>query len=309
MDAAGHEALLIVDTVSSLASIQFRMDEWGVDVVICGSQKGLMLPPGLGILGVSRRALERGARSGGSPRHFWDWEPIMRENRIGLFPYTPATLMLFGLREALRMLVDEEGLDNVYARHQRLADAVRAAVRGWGLSHGVRGPAYASNTITAVRTPEGVDSNVAAQARARALRAVAGRRHRRAQRPGVPHRASWLAERARGAGHARRRRAGLQRSGHRRRDGLGAAGRRSGRSAAPRVAERELLAVGGLSSSAGKPTRQLRQPSLTRRRRNASSRIRPSWMLSTGPALGGVMPKSLMLTLVVALPLTLCRSN
>jgi alanine-glyoxylate transaminase/serine-glyoxylate transaminase/serine-pyruvate transaminase len=157
--ASGHDALFIVDTVSSLASIPFHMDEWGVDVVICGSQKGLMLPPGLGILGVSRRAQEVAAKGGGSPRHFWDWEPIMRENRWGLFPYTPATLMLFGLREALRMLVDEEGLDNVYARHRRLADAVRAAVRGWGLRTVCEDPARASNTITAVRTPEGVDSN------------------------------------------------------------------------------------------------------------------------------------------------------
>jgi alanine-glyoxylate transaminase/serine-glyoxylate transaminase/serine-pyruvate transaminase len=159
MDVAGHDALLIVDTVSSLASIDLRMDDWGVDVVICGSQKGLMLPPGLGILGVSRKALAVAAQSGGSPRHFWDWEPIMRENRFGLFPYTPATLMLFGLREALRMLVDEEGLENVYARHRRLADGVRAAVRGWGLTTVCEDPATASNTITAVRTPAGVDSN------------------------------------------------------------------------------------------------------------------------------------------------------
>jgi alanine-glyoxylate transaminase / serine-glyoxylate transaminase / serine-pyruvate transaminase len=159
MDAAGHDALLIVDTVSSLASMDFRMDDWRVDIVICGSQKGLMLPPGLGILGVSRRALALAASHGGSPRHFWDWEPIMRENRIGLFPYTPATLMLFGLREALRMLVDEEGLENVYARHRRLADGVRAAVRAWGLAFVCEDPATASNTITAVRTPSGVDSN------------------------------------------------------------------------------------------------------------------------------------------------------
>lgn len=159
MDAAGHDALLVVDTVSSLASIEFLMDEWRVDVIICGSQKGLMLPPGLGILGVSRRALEVARSGGGSPRHFWDWEPIMRENRIGLFPYTPATLMLFGLREALRMLVDEEGLEKVYARHRRLADGVRAAVAGWGLSTVCEDSRYASNTITAVRTPAGFDSN------------------------------------------------------------------------------------------------------------------------------------------------------
>jgi alanine-glyoxylate transaminase/serine-glyoxylate transaminase/serine-pyruvate transaminase len=159
MDAAGHDALLIVDTVSSLACIDFRMDEWRVDIVICGSQKGLMLPPGLGILGVSRRALALAASHGGSPRHFWDWEPIMRENRIGLFPYSPATLMLFGLREALRMLVDEEGLENVYARHRYLANAVRAAVAAWGLPTVCEDPATASDTITAVRTPPGMDSN------------------------------------------------------------------------------------------------------------------------------------------------------
>jgi alanine-glyoxylate transaminase / serine-glyoxylate transaminase / serine-pyruvate transaminase len=159
MDAAGHDALLIVDTVSSLASIDFRMDEWRVDILICGSQKGLMLPPGLGILGVSRRALALAEQHGGSPRHFWDWAPIMRENRIGLFPYTPATLMLFGLREALHMLVDEEGLENVFARHKRLADGVRAAVKAWGLPTVCEDPATASNTITAVRTPAGVDSN------------------------------------------------------------------------------------------------------------------------------------------------------
>jgi alanine-glyoxylate transaminase/serine-glyoxylate transaminase/serine-pyruvate transaminase len=159
MDAAGHDALLIVDTVSSLASIEFLMDEWRVDIVICGSQKGLMLPPGLGILGVSRRAVALSQQHGGSPRHFWDWEPIMRENRIGLFPYTPATLMLFGLREALRMLVDEEGLPAVYARHARLAGAVRAAVKGWGLPTVCERPETASNTITTVRVPQGVDSN------------------------------------------------------------------------------------------------------------------------------------------------------
>src|SRR6202035_1352598 len=159
MDAASHDAMLVVDTVSSLASIEFLMDEWRVDIVICGSQKGLMLPPGLGLLGVSRRALEVAAQRGGSPRHFWDWEPIVRENRFGLFPYTPATLMLFGLREALRMLVDEEGLDNVYARHRRLADGVRAAVAAWGLTTVCERPSSASNTITAVRTPAGVDSN------------------------------------------------------------------------------------------------------------------------------------------------------
>ena len=158
MDAASHDALLIVDTVSSLGCTDFRMDDWRVDIVICGSQKGLMLPPGLGLLCVGPRALAL-AQNGGSPRHFWDWAPIMRENRIGLLPYTPATLMLFGLREALKMLVDEEGLPAVYARHARLAAGVRAAVNAWGLQIVCDDPSAYSNSITAVRMPAGVDSN------------------------------------------------------------------------------------------------------------------------------------------------------
>jgi alanine-glyoxylate transaminase/serine-glyoxylate transaminase/serine-pyruvate transaminase len=158
MDAAGHDALLIVDTVSSLACIDFRFDDWRVDIALCGSQKGLMLPPGLGLLCVGPKALERAAR-GGSPRHFWDWAPILRENHFGLFPYTPATLMLFGLREALTMLVEEEGLDAVFARHQHLADGVRAAVRAWGLDFVCENPAAYSNSITAVRMPDGFESN------------------------------------------------------------------------------------------------------------------------------------------------------
>jgi alanine-glyoxylate transaminase / serine-glyoxylate transaminase / serine-pyruvate transaminase len=159
MDAAQHDALLIVDTVSSLASIEFCMDDWRVDVAICGSQKGLMLPPGLGILCASQRAVAINQQGGGSPRFFWDWAPIMRENRVGLFPYTPATLMLFGLRESLQMLVDEEGLPAVYARHARLANGVRAAVNAWDLPIVCEDPSCYSNTITTVRVPEGIDSN------------------------------------------------------------------------------------------------------------------------------------------------------
>jgi alanine-glyoxylate transaminase/serine-glyoxylate transaminase/serine-pyruvate transaminase len=158
MDAAGHDALLIVDTVSSLGSMDFRFDDWRVDIALCGSQKGLMLPPGLGILCVNQRALKI-AETGGSPRHFWDWAPILRENRIGLFPYTPATLMLFGLRESLKMLIEEEGLDAVFARHTRLAEGVRAAVKAWGLPIVCEQPASYSNSITAVRVPAGFDSN------------------------------------------------------------------------------------------------------------------------------------------------------
>jgi alanine-glyoxylate transaminase/serine-glyoxylate transaminase/serine-pyruvate transaminase len=170
IDAAGHDALLIVDVVSSLASIEFRFDEWRVDVALCGSQKGLMLPPGLGILCISPRAREIAER-GGSPRHFFDWRPILRENEAGFFPYTPATLLLFGLREALQMLVEEEGLPAVYARHQRLADGVRAAVRAWqpwGAGILCERPACYSNTLTAVVMPDGIDADaVIRQARER----------------------------------------------------------------------------------------------------------------------------------------------
>jgi alanine-glyoxylate transaminase / serine-glyoxylate transaminase / serine-pyruvate transaminase len=158
MDRAGHDALLIVDTVSSLASIDFRLDEWRVDVALTGSQKGLMLPPGLGLVCAGPRALAR-AETGGSPRHFFDWRPIVRDNAAGFFPYTPATLLLFGLREALRMLVEEEGLEAVYARHRFLAAGVRAAVAAWGLPLLCERPEHASNTLTAVVMPEGVDSD------------------------------------------------------------------------------------------------------------------------------------------------------
>jgi len=158
MDAAGHEALLIVDTVSSLASTEFRFDEWRVDVALTGSQKGLMLPPGLALVCAGPRALERG-ETGGAPRNFFDWRPIIRDNEAGFFPYTPATNLLYGLREALTMLVEEEGLDAVYARHRFLAEGVRAAVSAWGLSNLCENPEYYSNTLTAVVVPEGVDSD------------------------------------------------------------------------------------------------------------------------------------------------------
>jgi alanine-glyoxylate transaminase/serine-glyoxylate transaminase/serine-pyruvate transaminase len=158
IDAAGHDALLIVDTVSSLASIEVKHDEWRADVTLTGSQKGLMLPPGLALLCVSPRALERGTE-GGAPRNFFDWRPIIRDNEAGFFPYTPATLLLFGLREALKMLVEEEGLSNVYARHRSLAEGVRAAVEAWGLRNLCEKPEFYSNTLTAVVVPEGADSD------------------------------------------------------------------------------------------------------------------------------------------------------
>lgn len=156
LDAAGHDALLIVDTVSSLASIDFRMDEWRVDVTLTGSQKGLMLPPGMALLCVGPRALEA-SKSGGSRRNFWDWNRIVADNATGFYPYTPATLLLFGLREAVTMLL-EEGLDAVFGRHERLASGVRAAVAAWGLDNLCENPKEVSNSLTAVVTPEGIDS-------------------------------------------------------------------------------------------------------------------------------------------------------
>jgi alanine-glyoxylate transaminase/serine-glyoxylate transaminase/serine-pyruvate transaminase len=157
IDAKKSAALLIVDTVSSLGSMDFRFDEWGVDVALTGSQKGLMLPPGLGFVCASPRAIDL-ASKGGSPRNFFDWRPILEDNAAGFFPYTPATLGLFGLREALDMLF-EEGLDNVFARHRRLADGVRAAVRAWGLAILCEEPDAYSDSLTAVVMPEGLDSN------------------------------------------------------------------------------------------------------------------------------------------------------
>lgn len=156
IDAACHPAMLFVDTVSSLGSIDFRFDEWRVDVALCGSQKGLMLPPGMAILCASPRALAASER-GGSPRYFWDWRPVIEQNRAGFFPYTPATQLLVGMREALRMLF-EEGLVHVFERHGRLAEGVRRAVRAWGLRILCEDPKAYSNTLTAVVMPEGGDA-------------------------------------------------------------------------------------------------------------------------------------------------------
>ena len=157
LDRAGHPALLLVDTVSSLASIDFRFDAWGVDVALTGPQKGLMLPPGMAILAVSERALAASEKAR-CPRAYWDWRPVLERNRRGEFPYTPATVLLFGLEEALRML-EEEGLENVFRRHARLAEACRRAVRGLGLELLCKNPGEYSNTLTAVVMPAGVDSD------------------------------------------------------------------------------------------------------------------------------------------------------
>ncbi len=154
---AAHPALLMVDTISSLGSIDYRHDEWGVDVTVACSQKGLMLPPGLGFNAVSEKALAA-ARVGGMPRSYWDWEAMLATNRAGFFPYTPATNLLFGLREAIAML-HEEGLENVFARHARHAAATRAAVNAWGLEILCQDPREYSNVLTAVVMPEGHDAD------------------------------------------------------------------------------------------------------------------------------------------------------
>lgn len=153
IDAAGHPALLLVDTISSLGSVDYRHDEWGVDVTVSGSQKGLMLPPGLGFTAISDEARAAG-RSNNIPRSYWDWEEMLKPNANGYFPYTPATNLLYGLREAVAMML-EEGLDNVFARHQRLAAATRAAVEAWGLEVLCQNPDEYSPVLTAVMMPDG----------------------------------------------------------------------------------------------------------------------------------------------------------
>jgi len=157
LDEAAHPALLMVDTISSLASIDYRHDEWGVDVTIAASQKGLMLPPGLSFHAIGERALAR-AKDARLPRSYWDWAPMIRDNAAGFFPYTPSTNLLYGLVEAERMLF-EEGLPNVFARHARLAEATRRAVEGWGLELVCANREERSNSATAVLMPEGHDGD------------------------------------------------------------------------------------------------------------------------------------------------------
>jgi alanine-glyoxylate transaminase / serine-glyoxylate transaminase / serine-pyruvate transaminase len=157
MDAAGHPALLIVDSISGLASADYRHDEWGVDVTVSGSQKGLMLPPGIGFNALSPRALEAAKRSR-MPRSFWAWDEIVEMNAGGYWPYTPNTNLLYGLAEALDMLLGE-GLPAVFARHQRWAAGVRAAVHAWGLPIQCADPAVYSPVLTGVITPAGVDAD------------------------------------------------------------------------------------------------------------------------------------------------------
>ena len=157
MDRTGHPAMLLVDAVSSLGAMDLRHDEWGIDVTVSGSQKGLMLPPGLGFNAVSQKALaaSRLSRFGKS---YWSWESMLGPNQTGFFPFTPATNLLYGLREALQM-IQEEGLENVFRRHAYLAEAARAAVRAWGLRIRCENPAECSDVLTTVMLPEGHDAD------------------------------------------------------------------------------------------------------------------------------------------------------
>jgi alanine-glyoxylate transaminase / serine-glyoxylate transaminase / serine-pyruvate transaminase len=157
IDAARHPALLLVDTISSLGSIDYRHDAWGVDVTVAGSQKGLMLPPGLSFNAVSEKALAA-SKSSKMPKAFWNWEEMLTANANGWFPYTPATNLIYGLNEACDMLL-EEGLDSVFARHARHAEATRTAVNAWGLEILCSDPKAYSGSLTAIVMPEGHDAD------------------------------------------------------------------------------------------------------------------------------------------------------
>ncbi len=162
IDAARHPALFMVDAISSAAAMDFRHDEWGVDVTVIGSQKGLMLPPGLGFNALSQKAVAAN-KTAKLPRGYFEWQPMIEANDTGFFPYTPPTGLVFGLKEAIAML-EEEGLENVFARHDRLAEAARRAVRAWGLDYLSANPHENSSALTAVMMPEGHNAD--------ALRAV-----------------------------------------------------------------------------------------------------------------------------------------
>jgi alanine-glyoxylate transaminase/serine-glyoxylate transaminase/serine-pyruvate transaminase len=158
IDAAKHPALFMADTISSLASMDYRHDEWGVDVTVAGSQKGLMLPPGLSFNCISPKALQA-SKAAKLPRSYWAWDEMLANGKNGYMPYTPATNLLYGLRESLRMLLEEEGLDAVFARHQRHAEATRRAVRAWGLEVFALDPREYSASLTAVLMPAGHDAD------------------------------------------------------------------------------------------------------------------------------------------------------
>ena len=178
IDAAGHPALLMVDTISSLGSIDYRHDEWGVDVTVGGSQKGLMLPPGLSFNATRREGAGGVARQSKLPKSYWGWDEMIAATSRGFFPYTPATNMLYALGEAIDML-HEEGLENVFARHDRHAEATRRAVRAWGLEILCREPRHYSSSLTAMHDAGRARCGHVPQDRAGAFRRVARHRPRR----------------------------------------------------------------------------------------------------------------------------------
>ncbi len=203
MDAAQHPALLMVDTISSLASIDYRHDEWGVDVTVAGSQKGLMLPPGLSFNAISDKALKatEGARL---HRSYWDWRPMLEANKTGYFPYTPGTNLLFGLNEAVTMLL-EEGLPNVFARHDRHAEATRRAVRVMGAGGAVRRSAALLVVADRGARAGGPQCRCAARRHPGQIQHEPGQRARHPEGPGVPHRPSRRLRRSATDRHAGRR--------------------------------------------------------------------------------------------------------
>ena len=206
IDRARHPALFMVDTISSLASIDYRHDEWGVDVTVAGSQKGLMLPPGLSFNAISDKALAA-AKTAKLPRSYWDWSEMLAINPTGFFPYTPATNLLYGLAEALDMLFDE-GLDSVFARHDRLAEATRRAVRAWGLEILCADPAQYSSTLTAVLMPEGHNADAFRKVILDRFDMSLGQGLGKVAGQGLPHRPPRRLQRPDALRHARRRRDG-----------------------------------------------------------------------------------------------------
>ena len=188
IDRTGHPTLLLVDTISSLASIDYRHDEWGVDVTIAGSQKGLMLPPGLGFNAISQKALAQ-SKSARLPKAYWDWEPMLAANKAGFFPYTPATNLIFGLRESLQML-REEGLENVFSRHARLGEAARRAVRAWGLEILCANPGRVQQLADGRFDAFRARCRRAARVDSRSIQSVARQWPGQTERESVPHRTS-----------------------------------------------------------------------------------------------------------------------
>ena len=249
IDEAGHPALLLVDTVSSLGSVDYRHDEWGVDVTVSCSQKGLLLPPGLGFNAVSEKAL-RATESAALPKAYWDWRPIVSANKRGYFPYTPPTNLLYGLRESLAIL-NEEGLDNVFARHRRHGEATRAAVRAWGLEVLCLDEREHSPVLTAVVVPEEHDADKIRALVLDRFNMSLGTGLGQAGRPGLPDRAPRPLQRRLAGRHARRcpdgtdTRRRFRRPERHQRGAPGAGGNMSGACGANHQHSRRLLTRGG----------------------------------------------------------------